>query len=155
MDGSKFGAILFTRIRFGAVVGYASGLWNVMLCFRTRNVPPPSSKPPHKHRYRRRQLVTAPFFPARFWQWVLWLPLALEFAMCWNIDTGLWNKHSFLTMKFVSGILYPYNWDKTNTQNSEISRIFDVYSYRRAYRRASCGVGVICRGCGVVKQPSI
>jgi hypothetical protein len=58
-------------------------------------------------------------------------------------------------MEVVNGILYPYNSDKTNTQKSEISRIIDVYSYRRAYRRASCSVGVICKGCGVVKQLSI
>jgi hypothetical protein len=58
-------------------------------------------------------------------------------------------------MKLVSGVLYPYNSDKTNTQKSEISRIIDVYSYMRAYRHASCSVGVICRGCGVVKKPSM
>jgi hypothetical protein len=58
-------------------------------------------------------------------------------------------------MEDVSGILYPYNSDKINTKKSEISTIIDVYSYRRAYRCASCSVGVICRGCGVVKQLSI
>jgi hypothetical protein len=58
-------------------------------------------------------------------------------------------------MKVVSGILYPYNSDKTNTKKSEISRKIDVYSYRRAYRHAHYSVGVICRGCGIVKQPSI
>jgi hypothetical protein len=154
---SKIGAILFTPIRFSAVVCYASGLWKVTLCFRTQNVPPPPPKPPHKHRYRRR-LRNSAFFSswlARFWHWVLWLPLALEFTVRWNIDTGLWNKHSFLTMKVVSGVLYPYNWDKTNTKKLEISRKIYVYSYRRAYRRASCSAGVIWRGCGVVKQPSI
>jgi hypothetical protein len=36
----KSGAILFTPIRFSVVVCYASGLWKVMLCFRTQNVPP-------------------------------------------------------------------------------------------------------------------
>jgi hypothetical protein len=55
-------------------------------------------------------------------------------------------------MKVVSGLLYPYNSDKTNTKKSEISRIIDVYGYRRAYRCAYCSVGIICRGCGVVKQ---
>jgi hypothetical protein len=61
----------------------------------------------------------------------------------------------FLTMKVISGVLYPYNSDKSNAQKSEISRKINVYGYRRAYRCASCSVGVICRGCGVVKQPSI
>jgi len=55
-----------------------------------------------------------------------------------------------LTRKVVSGILYPYNSDKTNAQKLEISTKLDVYSYRRAHRHASCSAGVICRGCGVV-----
>jgi hypothetical protein len=42
---SKFGAILFTPIRFSAVVCYVPGLWKIMLCFRTQNVPPPPPKP--------------------------------------------------------------------------------------------------------------
>jgi hypothetical protein len=58
-------------------------------------------------------------------------------------------------MEVVSGVLYPYNSDKTNTKKSEISKKIDVYSYRRAYGCASCSAGVIYRGCGVVKQPSI
>jgi hypothetical protein len=58
-------------------------------------------------------------------------------------------------MKVVSGILYPHNSDKTNIKKSEISRKIDVYSYRRAYRCASCSAGIICRGCGVVKQLSV
>jgi len=37
----------------------------------------------------------------------------------------------FLTRKFVSGILYPYNSDKPNAQKSEISTKIDVYSYRK------------------------
>jgi hypothetical protein len=96
----KFGAILFTPIRFSAVGCYASGLWKVMLCFRTQNVPPPPLKTHHKHRYRRR-LSNCAFFSrwlARFWHWMLWLPLPLEFAVCWNIDNGQWNKHSFFTL---------------------------------------------------------
>jgi len=52
--------------------------------------------------------------------------------------------------KIVSGILYPYNSDKTFAQKSDISTKIDVYSYRRAHRDASCSAGVICRGCGVV-----
>jgi hypothetical protein len=55
-----------------------------------------------------------------------------------------------LTRKVVSGILYPYNSEKTNTQKSKISTKIDVYGYRRAHRHASCSAGVICRGCGVV-----
>jgi hypothetical protein len=58
-------------------------------------------------------------------------------------------------MKVVSGILYPYNSDKTNIKKSEKFKKIDVYSYRRAYRCASCSAGVICRGCGVLKQPLI
>jgi hypothetical protein len=41
------------------------------------------------------------------------------------------NELSFLTRKVVSGILYPYNSDKTDAQKSEISTKIDVYSYRR------------------------
>jgi hypothetical protein len=52
--------------------------------------------------------------------------------------------------KVVSGILYPYNSDKTKAKKSEISTKIDVYSYRRAHRHASCSAGVICRGCGAV-----
>jgi hypothetical protein len=36
------------------------------------------------------------------------------------------------TRKVVSGILYPYNSNKTNAQKSEISTKIDVDSYRRA-----------------------
>jgi len=56
-----------------------------------------------------------------------------------------------LTRKVVSGVLYPYNSDKSNAQKSEIPTNIDVYSYRMAHRPASCSVGVIVRGCGVVK----
>jgi hypothetical protein len=52
---SKFGAILFTPIRFSAVVCYVLGPRKVMLCFRTQNVPP------HKHQYRCR-LSNCTFF---------------------------------------------------------------------------------------------
>jgi hypothetical protein len=41
---------------------------------------------------------------------------------------------------------------------NQIPTKIDVYSYRRTHRRASCSVGVICKGCGVVTcniQPSI
>jgi hypothetical protein len=58
-------------------------------------------------------------------------------------------KNSYLTRK-VSGVLYSYNSEKTNAKKSEISTKIDVYSYKRAHRHASCGAGVICRGCGVV-----
>jgi len=55
-----------------------------------------------------------------------------------------------LTGKVVSGVLYPYNSDKSNAEKSEIPTNIDVYSYRRAHRSASYTAGVICRGCGVV-----
>jgi len=58
----------------------------------------------------------------------------------------------------VNSLLYPYNSDKTNVQKSETSIKIDVYSYRKAHKRASCSAGVICRGCGVVTcntKPSI
>jgi len=67
-------------------------------------------------------------------------------------------KLSFLTRKVVSGILHPCKLDKCNAQKLEITTNINVYSYRRAHRRASCSAGVICRDCGVVicnTQPSI
>jgi len=85
-----------------------------------------------------------------FRHWYLCLYLALGLIVSWNINTGLWSKHSLFTRKVVGGVLYPYNSDKTNAQKSEICTKIDVYSYRRAHRRASCSAGVICRGCGVV-----
>lgn len=54
-----------------------------------------------------------------------------------------------MTRKVVSGTLYPYNSDKTDAQKLELSTKIDVYSYRRAHRGASCGAGLICRGCEV------
>jgi hypothetical protein len=48
-----------------------------------------------------------------------------------------------MTRKVVSGILYPYNSDKTNAQKSEISTKIDVYSYSMAHRHASCRAEVI------------
>jgi len=63
-----------------------------------------------------------------------------------------------LTRKVVSGVLYPYNSDKTNAEKLEIPTKLDVYSYRRAHRPASLSARAICRGCGVVTcniQPSI
>jgi len=48
----------------------------------------------------------------------------------------------FVDQKGFNGILYPYNSDKTNAQKSEISTKIDAYSYRRAYRHASCSAGV-------------
>jgi hypothetical protein len=79
-------------------------------------------------------------------QRVFLLSLALEFTVCWNINTGLQNKNSFFTRE-ISGVLYPY---KCNVQISEILTNIDVYSHRRPHRRASCSAGVIYRGCGVV-----
>jgi hypothetical protein len=55
-----------------------------------------------------------------------------------------------LTRKVVSGVMYPYNSDKTNAQKLEISIKIDVYSHRRAHRCASCSVGELWRGCEVV-----
>jgi len=49
-----------------------------------------------------------------------------------------------------SGVLYPYNSDKTDAQKSDISTIIDVWSYRRCHRHASCSAGVLCRGCRAV-----
>jgi len=88
----------------------------------------------------------------------LCLLLALQFTVGLNINTGLCNEQKLLTSNVVSGELYPYTSDKTNAQKSDISTKIDVYSYGRAHRSASCSVGVICRGCGVVTcnaQPSI
>jgi len=74
--------------------------------------------------------------------------------MLTNIDVYSYRR----ARKVVSGILYPYNSDKSNAKKSEMLTNIDVYSYRRAHRHASCSAGVICRSCGVVTcniQPSI
>ena len=55
-----------------------------------------------------------------------------------------------MTRKIVSGVLYPYNSEKSNAQKSGIPTNIDIYSYRRAHRPASCSAGIICRSCGVV-----
>jgi len=59
---SKFGGILFTPIRLTNGAYYAAKPWKVRLSFRSQNVPPPSSKPLHKHWYVSRHFVTANFF---------------------------------------------------------------------------------------------
>jgi len=91
-----------------------------------------------------------PSWLIRFTHCWLCLQLALVFTVGWNINTSLQSEHSLLTRKAVSGILYPYNSDKTNAQKSEISIKINVYIYRRTRRHASCSVGVLCRCCGVV-----
>jgi hypothetical protein len=59
-----------------------------------------------------------------------------------------------LIKEVVSGVLHPYNSNKTNAHKLEISTKIDVYSYRRAHRCASYSARVICRGCGVVRRCS-
>jgi len=157
---SKFGGILLTPIRVTAVACYASGPAKVRLSFRSLNVPPPPPKPLHKHRYISRHLVTAHFsqLTKQLCHCVLWLSLALRCTVGWNINTGLWSENAFLTGKVVSGVLYPYNSEKSDAKKSEISINIDIYGYRRAHRPASCNAEVIFTGCGVVKcntQPSI
>ena len=156
---SKFGGILFTPIRLTAMACSASGPLKVRLSCRSQNVSPPPPKPLHKHRYICQHFSCV--FPSslvRFWHCLLRLSLALECTVGWNINTGLGSKNSFLTRKVVSGILYPYNSDKSDAQKLEIPTNIDVYSYRMAHRCASCSAGVICVGCGVVTcntQPSM
>jgi hypothetical protein len=96
-------------------------------------------------------------YVAQFSQQVGWLESQLslfmfcsEWTMGWIINTGLYNEPYLLTTQAVSGVLYPYNSGKTNAKESEISTKIDVYSYSMVHRHASCSVGVICRGCGVV-----
>ena len=48
---SKFGGILFTRIRIFAVVCYAAGPLKVRRSYRRQIVPPPPPTPLHIHRY--------------------------------------------------------------------------------------------------------
>ena len=82
---SKFGGILFTPIR--ALEGQAF--------IQEPECTPPSLKPLHKHRYiyiQTQQLRILPSWLIRFWHCVLWLALALEFIVGWNVNTGLWNK---------------------------------------------------------------
>jgi len=149
----KFGEILFTPIICNiyniyiitAVACYASGPMKVRLSLRNQNVPPPPPKPFHKHWYIRRHLLTAHFsqLTKRLCHCMLWLSPALRFTVGWNINTGLWSKNAFLTRKVVSGVLYPYNSDKSNAQKLEIPTNINIYSYRRAHRPASCSVGVV------------
>jgi hypothetical protein len=149
---SNFGGILFTPIWLTPVACYASGPLKVRLSFRSRNVPPPLPKPLHKHRYIHRHLVNVHFY--QLTNMVLaWLALTLT---CSGIHCGLKYQHWPMKQTLVvdqKGCQWhtvPYNSDKTNAQKSEISTKLDVYSYRRAHRRASYSDGVICRGCGVV-----
>jgi len=67
---------------------------------------------------------------------LLWSSLFVE------ISTLAYEVKTFLTRKVVSGILYPYNSNKSNAQKSEIPTNIDVYSCRRAHRHASCRAGV-------------
>ena len=41
--------------------------------------------------------------------------------MCVEISTVAYEANTFLTRKFVSGVPYPYNSDKSNAPKSEIS----------------------------------
>jgi hypothetical protein len=74
--------------------------------------------------------------------------------VCCGVNCGLKYQHSpmmlnsFLTGKFVSGILYPYNSDKTNAQKSDSSKKVNVYDHRMAHRHASFSAGAICRVVG-------
>ena len=115
---SKFGGILFTPIQLTAVACYASGHLKVELSLKSQNVPPPTPKPFHKHRYRCRHLVTAHF--SKLPDMVLTLHAlitACSGVHCGlNINTGLRSKNSFLTRKVVNGILYLYKSDKSNAQ---------------------------------------
>jgi len=74
------------------------------------------------------QLRIFPSWLIWFWHCLLWLSLAMEFTVGWNINTGLWSKNSFLTRTVVSGILYPQNSDKSNAQKLEIPININVYS---------------------------
>jgi hypothetical protein len=65
---------------------------------------------------------------------------------------------TLVDQKFASGVLYPYNSNKTYAKKSEISTQIDVYSYSMTHRHASCSAGVICIGRGVLTyniQPSV
>jgi hypothetical protein len=131
---------------------YCYHLWSRKRTYQTTHVSPPPPKPLHKSWFisRHSNYTFCPSWLIHFRHWYLCLYLALGFTIGWNINTGPQSKLSFLTRKFVIGIMYPYNSNKTNAQKSEISTKINVYSYRGAHRRASCSAGVICRGCGVV-----
>jgi hypothetical protein len=111
-------------------------------------LPHPPQTPIYKSTHS--NCALCPSWLIRFTHCWLCLQLALVFTVGWNINTSLQSEHSLLTRKAVSGILYPYNSDKTNAQKSEISIKINVYIYRRTRRHASCSVGVLCRCCGVV-----
>jgi len=89
---------------------------------------------------------------ARFVYHCYWNSLWVE------ISTLAYEVNTLLTRKVVSGVLCPYNSDKSNAKKIGDIHKIDVYSYSRAHRCVSCSAGVICRGCVVVTcntHPSI
>jgi len=112
---------LFTPIQLIAVACCAAGPLKFRLSFWSQNVPPPPPKPLHKHRYIRRHFITVHF--SQLTNMVLTLLGAI--IACSGVHCGLkyqhWPMKQILIRKVVSGVLYPYNSDKTIAQKSEIS----------------------------------
>ena len=124
-----------------------STYWQVIvsLSFRKKNSP-----------LKYFQMRISPRWPNMFLTPCAWLSFALEFSVGWNNNTGLWNKNS--SERLSVAYCTPYISEKCKAQKSEILTNIDVYSYRRAHKRASCSGGVICRGYGVITcntQPSV
>jgi hypothetical protein len=158
---SKFGGILFTRIRLTAVACCASRPLKVRLSFLSQNVPPPPPTPLYKHRYIRRHFITAHF--SQLTNTVLtqlahdyhllgsspWVEIS---TLAYEGNSSCWPE--MLSVAYCTHIIQT----KFMLKKSEISTKLHVYSYRRAHRHASCSAGVICSGCGVVIcniQPSM
>ena len=143
---------MFTPIWLTAVACYASGSLKVRLSFRSQNVPLHLLNPSTTTDIRR-HLVTVQFSQlTNMVLTLLALIIALSGVHCW-LKYQHWpvKQKLFHDQKGFQWRTVPYNSDKSNAQKLEISKIIDVYSYRRAHRPTSCSAGEICRGCEVVK----
>jgi len=126
---------------------YAAEPLKVRLSIRSQNVPSLPPKPLHKHQSIRRHLVTAHFSQLTNTSVTLRALIIVHSGVHCGLKYQHWPmKRKLFLEKAVSGVLCPYNSDKTNAQNSEIPTNINVYSYRRARRPDSCSAGVICRG---------
>jgi hypothetical protein len=149
----KFGGILFTPSWNTAVLWYSKRTLNISVPLCSQNVSPPPPKPLQKPWFMCRHIAncavlsassmvrdTALFLYFLFWS-RLWFEIStlvyITKCICWPLR---------LSVAYCTHMIQT----KLTLKKSEISRKIDVYSYSMAHRHASCSVGVICSGCGVV-----
>jgi hypothetical protein len=149
----KFWGILFTPTWNTAVLWYAAGTLNVSVPLCIQNVFPPHPKPLQKPWFICRHIANCTVLSASsmvwdtalliyffLWSW-LWVEIStlayITNRLCWPLR---------LSVAYCTHIIQT----KLTLKKLEISTKIDVYSYSMAHRHASCSVGVICRGCGVV-----